>query len=290
MDFHQPVLLTEVAEIMNLARDRGCYCDCTAGGGGHLERFLQMTRRAQFIGIDWDPEAIDFVRERLLGYGQRIMLFHDNYLHLDLILDRLGIREINGVFFDFGVSGHQLASDDRGFSFDRDCPLTMNMSPDNRSLSECLAQADKNEIMRVLKDYGDVRNYRRVGSMIFEQRKKLRTTAELRDLVVRNTPKPYQIKNLRRVFQALRIWVNRELDNIESGLPLAFARLAPGGRQCVIAYHSGEDRLVKKQFNQWHQEGVGRKLNKKVLRPSVSEIEYNPRSRSARLRAIEKCA
>ncbi|OGC41732.1 16S rRNA (cytosine(1402)-N(4))-methyltransferase, partial [candidate division WOR-3 bacterium RBG_13_43_14] len=254
---------------MNIARDCGYYCDCTAGGGGHLEKFLQMTHRAQFIGIDWDPEAIAYARQRLLCFGTRVSLFQDNYIQLDLILDHLKINEINGVIFDFGVSFHQIASDRRGFSFDRDCPLKMNMAPDNPSLSECLEQADKFEIMQVLKDYGDVRNYRRVGAEIFEHRKELRSTGALRDLVIKNTPKRYHIKNLRRVFQALRIWVNKELENVESGLIRAFARLAPDGRLITIAYHSGEDRIVKQQFRKWHQEGQGRQLNRKVIRPSA---------------------
>ncbi len=275
---------------MDFARDHGCYCDCTAGGGGHLEKFLSMTRRARFIGIDWDPEAITFCQQRLHQFASRVLLFQDNYINLDLILDRLKINQVNGVLFDFGVSYHQIATDKRGFSFDRDGPLLMNMTPDNPSLLECLKKTDKSEIIQILKKYGDVINYRQVGSVIYENRKRMKSTGELRALVVENTPRRYQIKNLRKVFQSMRIWVNRELENIELGLSTAFNRLAPGGRLLTIAYHSGEDRIVKNQFKKWWGEGKGRRLNKRVLRPGEDEISTNPRCRSARLRAIEKCA
>lgn len=274
---------------MNIARDHGYYCDCTLGGGGHLEKLLQMTRHARFVGIDWDPDAIAYSRQRLLPYAERLSLCQENYVNLDLILDRLKIDEIDGAIFDLGVSYHQLAADQRGFSFDRDCPLMMNMTPEKPSLIQRLEQADKFKIMEVLRSYGDVRNHRRIGSAIFENRKQLKSTGDLRELVVINTPRRFQVKNLRRVFQALRIWVNDELENVATGLVEAFDRLSTSGRLLAIAYHSGEDRIVKQQFRKWHQQGRGKLIHKKALRPGAAEVSDNPRSRSARLRVVEKC-
>ncbi|HEC79252.1 MAG TPA: 16S rRNA (cytosine(1402)-N(4))-methyltransferase RsmH [candidate division WOR-3 bacterium] len=289
MLFHQPVLLKEVIRFMKLETDRGVYCDCTIGGGGHLVEMLKLTKRAKFIGIDWDPEAIAYVRERIKPFRKRCLLFEDNFINLGLILKEQKISGLNGVLFDLGVSYHQLVSPERGFSFEREGELLMRMSPKTSSLLTKIKSASEQEIIDVLKNYGDVRNCRRIGSEIYRHKKVLRTTFDLRKVVEKTTPRRFLKKNLHRVFQAFRIWVNDELSNLSQALQIAFQRLNPGGRIVVISYHSGEDRIVKRTFRGFKEEGTMVILNKKVITPTQEEIRDNPRARSAKLRCGERC-
>ncbi len=289
MFFHRPVLVAEVLKHMNLQRDEGLYCDCTVGGAGHLLAMLQVTKRAKFIGIDWDPDAIDYASEAVKRYGDRCSLFESNFTNLGLILERLNMRGLDGVLFDLGVSYHQLRTSKRGFSFKKEGRLEMSMSPDNPTLLEKMRSATKKEIITVLKEYGDVRNCQRIGTEIYENRKSLKTTFDLRHLIEMATPKRYLRKNLPKVFQALRIWVNDELGNLKKGLSTAFGRLNISGRIVVISYHSGEDRIVKLFFRDLVKRKEMRVLHKRVVKPTAAEIESNPRARSARLRTGEKC-
>ena len=289
MFFHQPVLPAEVLKNMNLQRDEGLYCDCTVGGAGHLLAMLQATERAKFIGIDWDPDAIGYASEVVKRYGERCRLFEDNFTNLGLILDRLGVKGLSGVLFDLGVSHHQLVTSHRGFSFKKEGGLAMHMSPETPTLMEKMRSATRGEIVAVLKEYGDVRNCRRIGTEIYENRKSLKTTFDLRRLIEKATPKRYLRKNLPKVFQALRIWVNDELGNLKNGLSIAFRHLNISGRIVVISYHSGEDRIVKLFFRDLQKKKEMRILHKKVVKPSDDEIISNPRARSARLRTGEKC-
>lgn len=290
MIFHQPVLLVEVLDYMNVARDQGYFCDCTTGGAGHLLAMLQKTQRAKFLGIDWDSDAIKYTRNKIKPYHDRCSLFEDNFVNLGLILDRSGIQYVTGVLFDLGVSYFQLTTPERGFGFDRNGVLSMNMSSKSMSLRLKLEHVSRSELTKILKVYGDVHSYRRIGSEIYRQRKNLRTTFDLRQLVENITPRRFFKKELHKVFQALRIWVNSELENLERGLVTAIDRLEPSGRIVVISYHSGEDRIVKNIFRKMHKQGYIRLLNKKVIRPSEDEIKTNPRARSAKLRVGEKCA
>jgi len=289
MLFHQPALLAEVIQHMNLQQDKGFYCDCTVGGAGHLLAMLKATKRAKFIGIDWDPDAIDYAQDKVKLYKKRCFLFKDNFTHLDSILDRLSVKNLNGVLFDLGVSYYQLTTPHRGFSFEREGKLLMRMSPENLTLLEKIRCATKREIITVLKDYGDVHNCQKIGTLVFEERRALKTTLDLRRLIEKTTPKRFLKKNLRKVFQALRIWVNNELNNLKEGLLTAFQRLNFRGRIIVISYHSGEDRIVKNIFRDLQKKGEMILLNKKVLKPTQDEIRSNPRVRSAKLRAGEKC-
>jgi 16S rRNA (cytosine1402-N4)-methyltransferase len=287
--FHQSVLVDEVIHWMDL-RDEGFYCDCTVGGAGHLVAMLNRTRKAQFVGIDCDPEAVAQSRQVTAGYRNRCFLFENNFVNLDLILDEIKVRFVMGILFDLGVSYHQLTTPERGFSFDRDGDLLMRMSPNSPSLREKLLRAQQGDLIGVLKEYGDVRNYRKIGKRIYELRKKITTTLDLRKVVEDAVPPRYLKKNLHKVFQALRIWTNNELANLMEGLSVAFRRLDDRGRMLVISYHSGEDRVVKRFFRVLKDEGRARLLNKKVIKPSDEEIITNPQARSARLRVIEKCA
>ena len=156
MFFHQPVLSVEILRFMNVEKDRGCFCDCTVGGAGHLLAMLQRTERAKFIGIEWDRDAFDYAQQKIEPYRDRCLLFEDNFVNLGLILDKLRIKGLAGVLFDLGVSYFQLTTAARGFSFERDGVLSMAMSSKSPSLLQKLRFAPKHEIIKVLKEYGDV--------------------------------------------------------------------------------------------------------------------------------------
>lgn len=286
--FHQPVLVDEVVHWIDL-RDEGVYCDCTVGGAGHLVAMLSRTRKARFVGIDCDPEAIAESRQVTKNYRNRCFLFENNFINLDLILDAIKVKSVSGILFDLGVSYHQLTTPERGFSFERSGDLLMRMSPNYPSLREKLLRIREEDLREVLREYGDVRNYWKITKQIYGLREKITTTLDLRRVVEDIVPPRYLKKNLHKVFQALRIWTNNELVNLGEGLSIAFRRLSAHGRMLVISYHSGEDRIVKRFFRALKDEGRARLLNKKVIKPSSDEITKNPRARSARLRVSEKC-
>lgn len=288
--FHQPVLCAEVLNGLNLHDNATVYCDCTVGGGGHLKAMAAATVTARFIGLDWDPEALVYARETLRDHQARITLVEENFSNLGLILDRLGVHYLDGVLFDLGVSYHQLKSPGRGFSYANDGPLSMRMSPGATEVRIALRQAKCNEIVQVLRRYGDVRNARRLGELIYEHRHRLQSTFDLRNLIESSVPARFLTKNLHQIFQALRIWVNNELDNLQAGLAAAVPRLKKGGRIVVISYHSGEDRIVKQFFRNQQMKGQLRRLHKKVLKPDAGEVKRNPASRSAKMRIAERCA
>jgi len=274
---------------MNL-QDDGIYCDCTLGGGGHLLMMLKKINKARFIGIDWDPEALDYVQTKLGNFRDRVILCEENFAKLDLILDHIGIEHLNGVLFDLGASLHQLKTPERGFSFNQDGRLLMQMSPEVIPLYKKLMHADNTKIYEVLKEYGDVPKARSIAQFIFENRQHLKTTFDLRRLVEKKCSGRFLKKNLHRVFQALRIWVNDELNNLQQGLIRAIAHLVPYGRLIVIAYHSGEDRIVKNMLRNFEENKQIKRLNKKVIRPLPTEVDLNPAARSARMRVGERCA
>jgi 16S rRNA (cytosine1402-N4)-methyltransferase len=289
MPFHQPVMLAEVVDWMNL-KDDGLYCDCTVGGAGHLRTMLMRAPRARFIGVDWDPEAVDYAQGEIKPYSDRCLIFQENFVNLGLILDRQGVSRCDGIFLDLGVSYHQLTTPERGFSFEREGRLLMQMSPESMALVQRLRNSSREEISGVLKTYGDVFNHRRLGRAIYENRKALETTLDLQRLLAKTVPRRFLKKNLRRVFQALRIWTNNELENLSRVLAVALERLSLGGRIVVISYHSGEDRIVKNFFREKGKIGQLKILTKQVLKPSRVETEVNPRARSARMRVAERCA
>jgi 16S rRNA (cytosine1402-N4)-methyltransferase len=286
--FHQPVLVNEIVRMM-VVKDDGVYCDCTVGGAGHLLAMIKHTKNARFVGIDCDPQAILRSQSITAEYRERCILAESDFIYLDLILEKNNIRNVNGVLFDLGVSYHQLTTPSRGFSFDQDGALLMRMSPETTSLRDKLRRVDQAELARVLRAYGDVRNYRKIARLVFEQRDTLVTTRDLRRVIEEAVPKRYLMKNLHKVFQALRIWTNDELAKLRQGLDKAFRVLSIRGRLLVISYHSGEDRIVKRFFRLLKDDGRALLLHKKVIRPGAEEINSNPSARSARLRVIEKC-
>lgn len=251
---------------------------------------LKQKNNARFIGIDQDPEALDFVSAKLGNFKERVILREGNFANLDKIINELNIKGLDGILFDLGASLHQLTTPERGFSFNLNGKLLMQMSPDSVPLYKKLRAANKEEIFNVLKIYGDVPNAKILARIIFENRHRLNTTLDLRKLVETKTSSRFLKKNLHRIFQAFRIWTNEELKNLKEGLIKAINFLYPEGRLIVISYHSGEDRIVKNIFRDFERKNLIRRLNKKVIRPQLEEIRENPSARSARMRVVEKCA
>jgi 16S rRNA (cytosine1402-N4)-methyltransferase len=251
---------------------------------------LELTKTARFLAIDCDPAAVAYSRRAIAHYRGRCRVFENNFINLDLILDKENVSGLNGILFDLGVSYHQLTTPERGFSFERSGDLLMRMSPHGPSLRDKLHEVDQEGLARVLKEYGEVRNFKKISRMILERRDVLATTLDLRNIIEEAVPRRFLKKNLHKVFQALRIWINDELVKLERGLAIAFDSLFDEGRMLVIAYHSGEDRIVKRFFRSLKESGQARILNKKVIKPGAGEISENPSARSARLRVIERCA
>lgn len=302
---HVPVLLARSLDWLAVRGD-GIYVDCTAGAGGHSTAIASRLTTGRLIALDRDAEAVATAQARLSSYPQATVV-HRNYGELSALLRELGIEAVDGVLLDAGCSSMQLDTGSRGFSFQADGPLDMRMDRSTGPTAEAyLRTVDVAELATVLKAYGDVRPARRVAQTIVERGKqgRLRTTQDLRDAVAEALPFVQGMpEETRTVFQAIRMAVNDELRWLERGLRDAVAALAPGGRLVAIAFHSGEDRVVKRVFREVsrkHREfgpdgrvtavhpGVARELTPKPELPGADEVALNPRSASARLRALEK--
>jgi 16S rRNA (cytosine1402-N4)-methyltransferase len=308
MTYHTPVLLKEVVSQLQ-PHDGGLYVDCTVGGGGHAHEILcACGPNGRVIGLDWDEEAIAASRERLREFGGRVQLVRANYVELERVLMSLGVTTVDGVVFDLGVSSRQFDESGRGFSFQREGPLDMRM---NRQLGatarDVLRSASLEELAKIFRVYGEEKRARAVARQIVAEReqKPLDTTTQLARLVERVLGPRHGggVHPATRVFQALRIAVNNELDNLKQGLNLAARFLGTGGRLAVISFHSLEDRIVKQFFVEQSSGCIcppdlpvcacGRKqllriVTRKPVTPREEEIDANPRSRSAKLRVAEK--
>lgn len=293
---HIPVLKQEVVESLRL-RSPAIYVDCTLGGGGHAEAILEASApEGSLIGMDRDEEAIQRAGERLKRYGTRVRLFHENFKNLGTLLRTQGVRSVDGILMDLGMSTLQLTDSERGFSFQKDGPLDMRM--DRRSPVTAAALVNslpERQLAQILFEYGEERWANRIARVVTEARKRgpITTTLALADLVRRAIPRPAQSRRLHpatKTFQALRIAVNQELDHLAVALSDAVALLNPGGRLCVIAFHSLEDRIVKRTFKiLTRTDATGLRLvTKKPMVPGREEIRMNPRSRSAKLRVVER--
>lgn len=311
LEFHRPVLLNETIALLD-PKPGGVFLDATLGGGGHAAAILERTSpNGILVGIDRDPEAIEYASRRLARYGQRVKLVQGNFRDVGLILASVEVVELDGALFDLGVSSHQLESE-RGFSFMRDQPLDMRMSPfeGTPSAADVVNTYSESDLAEIIRRYGEERYARRIARAIVERRKSapIRTTGELVDTILSAVGGKYRgldIHPATRTFQAIRIEVNRELEAVEKGVTDAIEHLKIGGRICVISFHSLEDRIVKKTFRRLsgHCECPPRALKcecgaKKILRiltkkpvtPNEKEIAENPRSRSAKLRCAERVA
>jgi 16S rRNA (cytosine1402-N4)-methyltransferase len=291
---HEPVMAAEVVELLAPARG-GLFVDCTVGLGGHSRALLEAGAN-RVVGVDRDPKALALAREALAAFGDRVELVHADYRELDRVLDERGIERVAGTLADLGVSSMQFDAEGRGFSFRRDEPLDMRMDQSRGpSVADLLRQVDETELADVIFRFGEERASRRVARAIVGARREspIATTGRLAAIVRRAVPhKGHQrIDPATRTFQALRIWVNRELEGLDAFLVAATRRLLANARLAVITFHSLEDRIVKHTFRAIEKADEGlRILTKRPLVPSDDEVARNPRARSAKLRAIERFA
>jgi 16S rRNA (cytosine1402-N4)-methyltransferase len=288
---HEPVMVAEVLAHLDAARG-GVFVDCTVGLGGHARALLEAGA-TRLIGLDRDQAALAIARESLAAYGDRVELLHSDYRALTGLLDARGIARVDGVLADLGVSSLQLDSEDRGFSFRRDEPLDMRMDPSTGSTAAAaIAAADEQTLANVIYELGEERHARRVARAIraAQQEAPIVTTGRLAEVVRRAIPrKGYsRIDPATRTFQAIRIWVNRELDGLDAFLGGAVDRLNPGGRIVVIAFHSLEDRIVKHTLRALQSDGRVTIRTKRPVVPAEAEIDRNARARSAKLRSAER--
>ena len=290
---HEPVMVAEVLEHLEPARG-GVFVDCTIGLGGHTRALLEAGA-SRVIGFDRDPAALEQARMALNAFGDRVELVHSDYRHVAEVLDARGIAKVDGLLADLGVSSMQLDTPGRGFSFRRDEPLDMRMDTSaGPTAADALKTIGERELADLIYEFGEERHSRRIARAIVEARSRgeVDTTGKLADIVRRAVPrKGYQrIDPATRTFQAIRIWVNRELEGLDAFLSSAAARLAPGGRMVVITFHSLEDRIVKHTLRAMQAQPEQRiaVLTKRPVVPGEAEVERNPRARSAKLRAAER--
>ena len=277
----------------HLAPSRGgVFVDCTVGLGGHARALLEAGA-TRLLGLDRDPAALAHARAALEAYGDRVELVHSHYRALDAVLDARGIARVDGVLADLGVSSMQLDAGGRGFSFRRDEPLDMRMDTTaGPTAAEALRDVGERALADLIYEFGEERHSRRIARAIVAARgqRAIETTGQLAEIVRRAIPrKGYtRIDPATRTFQAIRIWVNGELEGLDAFLAAAARRLAPGGRLAVITFHSLEDRIVKHTLRALQAEGTVAVRTKRPVVPSETEVARNPRARSAKLRAAER--
>ena len=305
--YHEPVMLKEVIDSLLVGRE-GVYVDGTVGGAGHSYAILKETD-AFLVGIDCDEQALQFAEKRLAEFGSRKVLIKANFADLGNVLENLNIKKVDGVLLDLGVSSRQLDAVQRGFSFSQQAPLDMRM---DRSLKfsayDIVNSFAQNELENIIKFYGEEKMAARIARAISKKRQlsPIETTTELAAIVASCMPatlKWQKIHPATRTFQAIRIAVNNELDNIKPAIDAAAEALKPGGCLCVISFHSLEDRIVKNEiraltgecvcpkdipFCVCQKEAKLKNMTRKVLIPSAEEIEANPRARSAKLRVARR--
>jgi len=291
---HEPVMLAETIALLEPSRG-GLFVDCTVGLGGHA-RALLAAGASRLIGLDRDPTALRLAGESLAPWADRVELVHADYRQLRAVLETRSIDGIDGALADLGVSSMQFDAEGRGFSFRRDEPLDMRMDQtQGPTAAELLAEVGEEDLANVIYQFGEERFSRRIARRIVEARgsSPIVTTGQLAEIVRRAVPrKEYQrIDPATRTFQALRIWVNRELDGLDAFLIEASRVLRAGARLAVITFHSLEDRIVKHVFRALAAgEDALRVLTRKPVVPGDAEVARNPRARSAKLRAIERLA
>ena len=294
MTGHAPVMVAEALRWLEPARG-GVFVDCTLGLGGHSQALLEGGA-SRVIAIDRDTEAIAMARERLVAYGDRVEIAHADYRDLGAVLDARGLGAVDGVLADLGVSSMQLDAVERGFSFRGDAPLDMRMDrSQGPTAADRLRDVSEGELADVIYQYGEERHSRRIARALVRARdeRPVATTGELAAIVRRSVPhRGYQrIDPATRTFQALRIWVNGELEGLEQFVRDAVLRLRAGARLVVIAFHSLEDRIVKHTLRALDREaGTVRVLTARPEIAGEDEIARNPRARSAKLRAAERVA
>ena len=305
MEFsHVSVLLKETVDGA-FTDPKGVYADLTTGGGGHSLELAKRLDGGRLICFDQDKEALEAAGERLKGLP--VTLVRSNFCEMKSVLADLGIKELDGIIADLGVSSHQLDTAERGFSFHNDAPLDMRMSGEGLSARDVVNEYDEGELAKILFDYGEEKFGNRIARGIVNARltAPIETTGQLAEIIKSSVPAAYRREKnpCRKSFQARRIEVNHELDVLETALTDGFDVLKVGGRMSVITFHSLEDRIVKNRFKEFctgctcppefpvcvcGRKPMGRLVDKKPITASPEELERNPRSRSAKLRIIEK--
>jgi 16S rRNA (cytosine1402-N4)-methyltransferase len=289
---HLPVLLNESVKALHAERG-GVFVDATLGGGGHTEKILEANPKNIVIGIDRDAQAIERTKKRLAKYGERVIYVHAPFSSIESVVNEHAKGRVDGILADLGVSSDQIEDRDRGFSFMQDGPLDMRMDATTQkaSAASLLAEASEDEIEHWLREYGEERFARKIAHAIVAQRRfgQLLRTTQLADLVERTVSRGMGgLHPATRTFQAIRIAVNRELDEASMLLECAPRLLADGGRLAVISFHSLEDRLVKNSFRNEARSVDFANVYKKGILPSAVEVRSNSRSRSARLRVLSR--
>lgn len=305
MEFsHVSVLLKETVDGA-FTDPKGVYADLTTGGGGHSLELAKRLDGGRLICFDQDKEALEAAGERLKGLP--VTLVRSNFCEMKSVLADLGIKELDGIIADLGVSSHQLDTAERGFSFHNDAPLDMRMSGEGLSARDVVNEYDEGELAKILFDYGEEKFGNRIARGVVNARltAPIETTGQLAEIIKSSVPAAYRREKnpCRKSFQAIRIEVNHELDVLETALTDGFDVLKVGGRMSVITFHSLEDRIVKNRFKEFctgctcppefpvcvcGRKPMGRLVDKKPITASPEELERNPRSRSAKLRIIEK--
>ena len=309
MEFkHVSVLLNECLDNLAIKED-GIYVDCTLGGAGHSSHILErLSEKGMLIGIDQDTDALRAAKERLKKYNN-VKYVHNNVYNIDSILEELEIEKVDGILMDLGVSSYQLDEGERGFSYMKDAPLDMRMNRDNDfSAYDVVNKYSVDELFRIIKDYGEEKFARRIANFIVERRetKNIETTLELVEIIKDAIPAKARREGphpAKRTFQAIRIEVNGELRILNKAIEDGVKRLNKGGRMAIITFHSLEDRIVKLKFRELAdpctcpkdfpvcvcgKEAMVKLVSRKAIDPTAEEIEENPRSRSAKLRVIER--
>lgn len=300
MSTHVPVLLNEAVDALQI-RPGGRYIDCTVGEGGHVAAVLE--HGGSVLGIDADPKAIEIAQDRLRPYGDMAILINNNYADLEQIASAAGFNPAQGILFDLGVSSLQLADARRGFSFQLDAPLDMRFDPHQKLTAATVVNTfSERDLADIIKRYGEERRSRDIARSIVANRP-LNTTIQLASVVAKTMGRRGRIHPATKTFQALRIFVNQELERLKAALKQAVNILEARGRLVVISFHSLEDRLVKEFFNMESRDCICpprtpicicnhraslKLITRKVIKPSPVEVQTNPRSRSAKMRVAER--
>jgi 16S rRNA (cytosine1402-N4)-methyltransferase len=291
---HIPVLRNEAIEALAI-REEGIYIDATVGLGGYTRAIADKVSTGKVIGLDADSHALAIAEESLAESGERIILKHSNFRYIERIISEMGIVAVDGIVADLGLSSMELDDTSRGFSFRENAPLDMRFDIESQDLTagDIVNTYSQDELTILFKTLADEPFSGRIARVIVESRKikKIETTQELADIIVSIVPKKFAKKSIHpatRVFQALRMEVNDEIGALKSLLSSSLPLLNASGRLAIVSFHSGEDRIVKQTFREWREQGWVSILTKKPIIPTDEELGANPRSRSAKLRIIEK--
>ena len=306
VEYHKPVLFDEVMENI-ISEGDAVYVDCTLGGGGHTEGMLERSSEgSKVIGIDQDKEAINFAKERLKKYGNKIEIFQDNFRNLDTVIYLAGHNKVDRILMDIGVSSNQLDNLERGFSYRYDAKLDMRMDRNLKiSAYEVVNDFSEKEIADIIYKYGEEPKSRKIAKNIVEYRKnkKIETTLELSEIIIKSIGKSMKKHPSKRTFQAIRIFVNKELEVLEEALDKAVKLLNDNGKLLVITFHSLEDRMVKEKFREYenpctcppeipicvcNKKSLGKVVTRKPIIAKESEVNENNRAHSAKLRIFER--